>query len=533
MQATDNISEKFRDLCLLTAILVVAAGARFYCLDQNALATGELSNLLVCDARGWLEMVARYTGNSGMPPVYPTLLCQFTDWTSNAEFLVRALSAAAGIASVYMTYLFGRYFLSSTTGLLAAAALATNLQLVLLDRTATLYPVLMLFMLVHSYCFCRLLVVCDSTASRNIAVNLTGDRWGIQWHWQPGFSCDARFLLGFWISGALAFYTSTIALILLVTELAASFFLVGRGKRLMVLRLLWIPLLVAMLPWVPSLYERKQWALHGNLFEVTGISTISLRLENFLPVSLATLKIQFMIVLASILAIGVTLARRQYAQVQKRFLLFSGAQLVIAVMAMWFIKASDPQSYFYFLCIAILIPAEAVAIGIRKIPSAALQSGMVVVIALIAMSVQSGINRKNKIYQKESFDGFELAARIIRDDKSFMGGNRTVFMTKPIFAYYLRKYGIYEENTSKPDEAVIDAANKALGNKEFYYLEYAAKDQDFSNDHPVFRQLSQSYKIQCLSKGGGFRITKFSSETPSAEGKVEECLAHLSKGATL
>lgn len=533
MQLTDNAPEKLLEQCLLTVILVVAACARFYCLDQNALSAAELSNLLACDAPGWLAMVAQYLGNSGMPPAYPTLLCQFSSWTSHAEFFARALSAAAGIASVYMVYLFGRYFLSPISGLLAAAAVATNLQMILLDRTATLYPLLTLFMLAHSYCFCRLLVACDSTSSRNIAVNLTGERWGLQWHWRPGFSCDARFLLGFWISGALAFYTSTIALVLLITELALCFFLVESGKRRIVLQTLWIPLLVAMLPWMPLLYERRQWALHGNIFEMGGIQYFVSRLQGLLPVNAASLRNQFVILLVSALTVGVMFIRGQYSEIQKRFLLFIGIQIIAGMMTIWFIKASDPQSYFYFLCILVLVVAETAAVYIRKFPAAIFRKGLVVAIVVAVVFFQIDKIRKNKVYEKASFSGFEVAARIIRDDKSFMSDGRKVFTSQNLFGYYLRKYGITAENELRSGQAVIDAADRALGNKEFYYLEYSSLDADFRNDYPVFQQLSQKYNIRCLSKGGSFRITKFSSEALPAEYKVEQCLSYLSKGIAL
>jgi 4-amino-4-deoxy-L-arabinose transferase-like glycosyltransferase len=533
MQATDNTPEKFRDLCLLTAILVVAACARFYCLDQNALTAGELSNLLPCDAHGWLAMAAQYSGNSGMPPGYPTLICQFTDWTSNAEFFVRALSAVAGIASVYLVYLLGRFFLSPTSGLLAAAALATNLQLILLDRTATLYPVLSLFMLVHSYCFCRLLIARDNAASRNIAVNLTGDRWGFQWHWQPGFSCDARFLLGFWISGALAFYTSTISLVLLITELVASFFLVEAGKRRMVFRSVWVPLLVAMLPWMPAFYERRHWALHGHLFEIAEISTVVSNLRNLLPVNVASLRNQSLTMLVAMLTISTIFVWGKYSQRQKQFLMLVGVQILVGMMAIWLIKASDPQSYFYFLFIWVLIVAETVAIYLRKISSAVIHRGLVIIVALIVTSAQIAIISKNKVYQKNTYNGFEISARIIGDDKAFMNANKNVLISSRLFVYYLKKYGIYGESDLIDDQIIVDAAKRALGNTEFYYLEYSNMDPDFSDNYPAFEKLSKNYKIRCLNKGLGFRITKFSSEAFPAESKVEECIAHLSKGITL
>src|SRR6478735_7974018 len=226
MDVTGSTAEKLRDLCALTIILVVAAIARFYSLDQNSLSATELSNFLACDVRGWFSMVAYYLGNSGMPPAYPTLLCQFTDWTSSADFFARGLSALAGTVSVYIAYLIGKHFFSSINGLLAAAIIATDFQMLLIDRTATVYSVLALSLALNSYFFCRLLMVRDAAIGRNVAMNITGDRWGLQWSWKPAFACDARLLLGFWLSSALAFYSSPFALILLAVELMASSFLV-------------------------------------------------------------------------------------------------------------------------------------------------------------------------------------------------------------------------------------------------------------------------------------------------------------------
>ena len=527
MEVSGNTSEKLLELGLLTIILVTAACARFYSLDLEALSAGELSNLAVCDVSGWYAMVVQFAGNSGMPPVYPTLLCQFTAWTSNAEFFVRAVSSLAGVVSVYIVYLFGKHFFSATNGLLAAAVAATSFQIILVDREATLNALLALGMLIHSYCFCRLLMLENTPTSQSIDMDIKEAGWSLQWSWKPNFVCDARFLLGFWISGALVFYTSPVSLILLITELMASVFLVAANSRSKVLRALWLPILIMMLPWMPTLYGLSKWILEGHLFGLQSLAGMTGKLHNLSPVDPAFLKIYCGLATISAVLIGIMLLKKQYRLPQKQFLYFLGLQFLTALLAIGLISVSAAQSYMYLLILALIIVVEPISFLIEKYSISNLRNGLLMLVVLAIISSQIASNKRYKIYKINGYNGFELTARIIRDDQSFMKGNKMVFTSKGFPKYYLEKYGVISSSDYFHSEDMAEKIHNSMESKEFYYLEYSGADRGFSLEHPVFRQLTEKYKILCMTKGGGFRVTKFSGEPPQNE-TAPECRVRLS-----
>ncbi|HSC74965.1 MAG TPA: glycosyltransferase family 39 protein [Pseudomonadales bacterium] len=527
MQATDNLSAKTWELCVLTVIMVVATCARFYSLDKLGLSASELSSLVVCDASDWLAMARQYTGTSGLPPAYPLLLCQFTEWTSNAEFFVRALSCITGVASVYVVYLLGKCFFSPASGLLAAAVVATNFQAILLDRTATLYPLLAFGMLVHSYCFCRLLMMRDDASGRKITASASGDRWSLQWHWQPAFACEARFLLGFWASGVLVFYTSTISLALLIAEFVASWFLVAASHRRQVLKSMWLPLLITMLPWLPTMAGFYKWILQGNLLG-TPPSVLD-NLQWLVPVFYPGIKkIVTALIVVLFVVIAVQKIKQQQSQPQILFLVSAMFQLLAAIACALFIVASSPESYAYFRKLTTILLVYPVVLLITFIPWTIWRNIFIVMAVVSIMILQTNSNYRFKLYDRAGESGFALVEKIVSEDQRFMAGKKEIFSNSVLFDYYFLKYGVTEKSSTLLSEEKANILRYMANDHGFYYLEFSGSDETFSHEYPVYLALSKQYKVVCLTKLPWIRVTKFSTDAAMNEDQVVDCRSYSS-----
>ena len=533
MKVTDIPTEKIWELYLLTTILVVAACVRFYALDQNGLSVSELSNLALCDVRGWVAMMNQFAGNSGMPPLYPTLLCQFTALTSDADFFVRALSAMAGVGLVYATYLLGKEFLSPLTGLLAAALMATDFQTIIINRDATLYSLFACVCVLHSYFFCKLLLDLGKEP-RPIEIGTTGLRFHFIWKWTPAFVCDARMLLGFWISGALAFYTSPVALLFFMVELLASCLLVKNSLRRQMLQSMWMPVFVVLLPWLSVLYDLSGWALNGNLFGVQALQEVMQKTSFLLPGNPAILTVQVILLGISLLAISGFCVWGRYELKQRQFLGFVGMYIVLALLALGFIKAMDFRSLLYSTCFLSIIMAEPLSFCIRKIPFTLLRNISISLIVVVIVVFLTSANVKQKIYLRGGDDGFHQAVRIISADAEFMSGNRKVFISTELFDHYLHGYGIASQNNILSGKENPDAIRKVIDTEHFYVVEYRGEDKDFEQDSPAFATSVEQYAVSCITRIPRFRIARFSRSADVADGQPGDCREFLAiKGASL
>ncbi len=539
MNVTDTPTEKIWELCLLATILVVAACVRFYALDQNGLSVSELSNLALCDVRGWVAMVNQFAGNSGMPPLYPTLLCQFTALTSDADFFVRALSAIAGVGLVYATYLLGKEFLSPLTGLLAAVLVATDFQTIVTNRDTALYSLFAFLCVSHSYFFCKLLLDLDNEP-RPIEIGATDQRFHFAWKWTPAFPCDARMLMGFWISGVLAFYTSPVALLFFMVELPTSCLFVKNSLRRQMLQSMWTPVFIALLPWMPVLYNLGKWAMNGNLFGVQMLQEILQKIGSLLPGNPAILAMQVILLGISLLAISGIFFWRRYELKQHRFLGFVGIYIALALLALGLIKAMDFRSLLYSTCFLSIIIAEPVSFCIRKIPFPLLRnisiSLIVVVIAIFLTNANANANAnaKQSIYIRGSNSGFNQAVKIISADTEFMHGNKRVFISTDLFKHYLDRYGITTQNNIFSGKDNLVPIRKAIDTEHFYVLEYRGQDKDFEQDAPTFATSVEKYTVSCATRIPRFRIARFSRSAAVADMQPGDCREFLSKkGASL
>lgn len=527
-------AEQFWHQCVLIVILVIAACARFYQLDYGSLSPDGLRNMESCDSSSsWLAMVMNYSDSSGMTPLYPTLLCQLTDWTSTTEFFVRLLSALAGLAAIYLLYITGRDFVSPTAGLLAASIMAADYQNIYIDRDASLYSLLLLCCLLHNYCFCRLFFSVPRPTRRPLELRFATDSVRGQWSWHPDFPGDARCLMGFWVSGALVFYTSPMALIQIASEVLASVFLVKKAADIFpnqrtALRTLWLPLLVALLPWLPIFYRYRTWVIEGNLFALQSPTVLGQQLLNLLPnhTNLQYLLVGQLLVF-TLLLIVFRLLKKNYPQANTYygFILF---QLGFALLSLWLLPIASHFSYLFYWMLFVLLILIPAAISIDLIPSRRFKMGVIAISVVCILILQLNANSENNLYTRQKGPDFRLVASILHDDQEFMASNRKILMTSNIFSHHLEANGVIQPNITllKPD-VPLDKINKPSLYSAFYYLEYRPWDMQHQRETAVFETLTSEYKTLCTSQLPWLRIAKFSLD-PVATGQVApDCRDYL------
>ncbi len=100
------------------------------------------------------------------PPLFMWLQALTGQLFGFTEFTARIWSAISGAGIVAMTFLLGRLFYGSATGLLAGAITATTLHMLIQSRLAVFDPTLLLFMLLALYMY----VVGYTTGSRRASL---------------------------------------------------------------------------------------------------------------------------------------------------------------------------------------------------------------------------------------------------------------------------------------------------------------------------------------------------------------------------
>ena len=125
---------------LLIIILLLALSLRAYHLDGQSLWADE-GNSAALAGRS-LAQIAHDSAHDIHPPLYYWLLHGWTGLLGTSEIALRSLSAALGLALVWLTYLVGRRLHGQATGLLAAFLAAVNPFQVYYSQEARMYTLL-------------------------------------------------------------------------------------------------------------------------------------------------------------------------------------------------------------------------------------------------------------------------------------------------------------------------------------------------------------------------------------------------------
>jgi len=138
----------------LLGIVLLATALRFLLLDDQSLWYDEAFSVLL--AKIPLPQALAFTAQDVHPPLYYLILGWWIRLFGEGEFVVRALSAMCGVATVPLVYAVGRRTLDATTSLFAALLAALSPLLIYYSRETRMYALLTSVSLLSSYLLLRI-----------------------------------------------------------------------------------------------------------------------------------------------------------------------------------------------------------------------------------------------------------------------------------------------------------------------------------------------------------------------------------------
>ncbi|WP_116790190.1 glycosyltransferase family 39 protein [Flavobacterium psychrotrophum] len=154
-----------RDTQILTVIMVLAVFLRFFRLDFQSLWMDEIYTLLITDpSKGLKEFVSSIEATEGFPYMYYFVLRGFYAILGYSSLVARIPSAIAGVAAVYVVYLFVKHIYNKNAGLIAALLLAVNEFHIHFSQEARSYSIYAFLVLLSFY---RLSVLIKQLSLKN------------------------------------------------------------------------------------------------------------------------------------------------------------------------------------------------------------------------------------------------------------------------------------------------------------------------------------------------------------------------------
>ena len=140
---------------LLIALLLLATGHRFYRLDAQSFWNDDGNSARIAERAPGLIL----EGAAGdiHPPGYYLLLHYWRAVFGHSEYMLRALSAVAGVTFVAFTYLLGRRIFGEASGLIAAFLSAISPFAIYYSQEARMYALLSALSAISTYLFLRIL----------------------------------------------------------------------------------------------------------------------------------------------------------------------------------------------------------------------------------------------------------------------------------------------------------------------------------------------------------------------------------------
>jgi len=214
----DAVRSRSRSFWIVAGLTALAAALRFVTLGVQSYHHDEIVTASrIMPGSFWQSMNAVGYSESA-PPLYYALAWLWTQATGTAEFGLRSLSAAAGVATVPVAYLAGRELRNRRTGLIAAALVAVNPMLVWYSQEARAYSLLVLLTTLS------LLYTLRSLPADGDVPSLRGHRWYLR-------SGTSRAVVGWGVFSGLALATHYFAAFPVGVEAAWLVWRYGRSWR--------------------------------------------------------------------------------------------------------------------------------------------------------------------------------------------------------------------------------------------------------------------------------------------------------------
>ena len=141
---------------ILAVILFIGAFLRIYNYWDFSLSNDELSALARLNFGSFSDLIQNGVRIDGHPAAAQVILYYFTKWFDTSVAVVRLPFVLAGVGAIYFMYRLGKEWISSSAGLLSAAAFATLVFPLLYSRIARPYSLGMLFALMAAVYWIRI-----------------------------------------------------------------------------------------------------------------------------------------------------------------------------------------------------------------------------------------------------------------------------------------------------------------------------------------------------------------------------------------
>lgn len=217
---------------VLFTIVLLAGGLRLYGLQIQSLWVDELASVRYSDPDD-LRQVVRLTRSDVHPPGYYLLLSLTRSVLGDEEWALRFPSAVAGVLSVLAMYFLGRRLYSEREGLATALFTAVLFAPLYYSQEARSYSLLLLFSVLTAYFW-----------------------WGTMTSLRAGKRTPPWEAAGYVGSAIVCCYLHYFGLFLILLQGICLLLLTPRTVRSVVL--LYMPVAVAYLPWLPVLREQAR-----------------------------------------------------------------------------------------------------------------------------------------------------------------------------------------------------------------------------------------------------------------------------------
>jgi mannosyltransferase len=250
---------------LLLAILLLAAGLRFYRLDAQSFWNDEGNSARIAERT--LDLILEGAEGDIHPPGYYLLLHYWRMPFGESEFALRSLSVVSGLALVVFTYLLGCHLFGRTVGLIGAFLGAVSPFAIYYSQEARMYALLGALSAISTYLLFRLLAssqIQPSDSDRHPSASSVR---------QPSGTILALYALA-GTAGLYTHYAFPLVLIAhnLVVALAWLFdarHSVHRWRWLALWAGIQITIIVPYLPWLPiALNSVTGWSSAGRSYEL-------------------------------------------------------------------------------------------------------------------------------------------------------------------------------------------------------------------------------------------------------------------------
>lgn len=496
--------------CLLLFVLALATAARFYNLDQLPLSAYELDSAGICKANNWLELARHQRDFNGMPLLYPLMLCNSLAWFENSEFMVRLPSALFGMATIYLAFCIGRRFFSIGTGLLAAAFIAFDLRFLMASREGGFHSMQAFVLLLHAYFFLQLILATFSKVDRAASLHYQNGNARLDWTWKPAIAVDGPAMAGFVITGVIALYTTYTTILCFITELLICIWAARSPASALCARdlpKLWQPMLIAILPLLPTLVGFRDWMIQTSFFHVRSMDEL---IPVFRQLFFAPRLLLFLFAGGVVAAIVLCLRTPQHssARITLYFFLLSW---LIALLVSLITPPGFAVHYLFWTFPVYLLTAFTLAYFVETfLPERLRQTAILGLIVIINVPILQNTANSRALYSHEVNADFRSIHTILSQEPDFTSTRATIFASSPHLAFYLQDDPLH--NVQVVDRNQNDPKmNHFPANEPFYYLEYLPDDREMLTQTPMSLYLSQHYATLCSTRLHWLLLQKFTS----------------------